>query len=177
MYLTMEVKLKDGVDRRDFCKKVNKMVFGGEDNVFICNGIIQYNDELHWDIYDMTLKGLCRVWTDEDLEQLNQMEEVILFEGTWEDGEEEFIVVVGDKDGLHLPCKHMYRWEWWIGYRGNDIDDYYEWFYNDGKLEDEEKEGNDYYLNRWLRDKVQIEEWLKTNKEGSLRTINQKEVQ
>ena len=185
MYLTMEVKLKDGVNRMDFCKKVNKVVFGGDDNVSIHNErlVTQYNTDFYnevtmtWYTDDITLKGLCSVWTDEHLEQLNQMEEVISFEGEWEDGEEEFIVVVGDKDGIRFPCKHMTRWEWWIGYRGNDIDDYYEWFYNDGKLEDEEKEGGDYYMNQWLEEKVQIEEWLKTNKEGSLRTINQKEVQ
>ena len=174
MYLWMDIELKDGVNEGDFRKKVNKTIFDRDIPIQGVNGFFS-DHTLHWD--DTTLRGFCRVWNDEDLEQLNQMEEVISFEGTWEDGHDNFWVVVGDKEGLHLPCYDMTRWEWFIGYKGEDIDDYYEWFYNDGKLEDEEKEGNDYYLNRWLRDKVQIEEWLKTNKEGSLRTINQKEVQ
>ena len=162
MYLWMDIELKDGVNEGDFRKKVNKTIFDRDIPIQGVNGFFS-DDTLHWD--DTTLRGFCRVWTDEDLEQLNQMEEVILFEGTWEDGHDNFWVVVGDKEGLHLPCYDMTRWEWFIGYKGEDIDEYIYWF----EIDEEDPE--------WLEEKVQIEEWLKTNEQGSLRTINQKEVQ
>ena len=106
MYLNLEINLKDNTNEYEFSKKVNQMIdldipIKGKDDVTI-------EDELSWD--GSNLVGMSRPWDDEHLKNLNKMDEVISFEYTLEDGNEEFDVVVGDGIELHFPCENMSRW-------------------------------------------------------------------
>ena len=179
MYLVLEIEVKSGVDFENFRKKVNSFVFKNEDCIPVGE---KGSNDLHWEKntdINFTLRGWSGWWEDEDVEYLNSLDEVISFEGEWEDGYEQWWVVVGDKDGVREPCADMSRWQWWIGYKGNDIDDYYQWFF--GSMDvvfseddlDEDEDIDEYEDNGWFEEKRQIEEWLKTNEPGSL---NEKSV-